>query len=473
MTVANNNTRWAYDADPAATNFIYDNKIFDATDLTVFIDEVPTLAFSVTNVGEPNGGNVVMDTPLAGGEKVLIVRDVPPTQDLDYVENDPFPAESHEDGLDRLTIVVQQILEANLRSLRLPVAEATTLLNDLPSLSERLGKVMGFDLTTGQPIAVVGTIDAANVSAFGQTLIDDADAATALATLGAQADLDVLSQAEAEAGIATAERIFTAQRVQQAIGALTPLPRGHISGMQLTNNGDDGAHDIDISVGAARDTADAANLKLTAALTKRIDATWVAGDDAGGLSSTLTPPANNTWYHVHAIIVAGVVDVGFDTSISAANLITDHSATAYRRLGSVLTDGSANIIAFLQTGDVFQWKTPIVDVDVLSPGTLAVIRTLSVPPGLKVEAFGVALMESENGVGNGSTILTDPDVADTVPALGNTIGTTNLNTANTGSQFRVVTNTSREIRSRSSETGTNVGLELDTFGWREDRGREL
>lgn len=46
------------------------------------------------------------------------------------------------------------------------------------------------------------------------------DAATALTNLGAQADLDVPSQAEAEAGTATTERVWTAQRVGQAVAAL-------------------------------------------------------------------------------------------------------------------------------------------------------------------------------------------------------------------------------------------------------------
>lgn len=59
----------------------------------------------------------------------------------------------------------------------------------------------------------VGDLLAAN------NLSDVANAATALSNLGAQADLDVPSQAEAEAGTATTERVWTAQRVGQAIAA--------------------------------------------------------------------------------------------------------------------------------------------------------------------------------------------------------------------------------------------------------------
>jgi len=47
----------------------------------------------------------------------------------------------------------------------------------------------------------------------------DGTTATALSTLGAQADLDVVSQGDAEAGTAEDERVWTAQRVAQAIAA--------------------------------------------------------------------------------------------------------------------------------------------------------------------------------------------------------------------------------------------------------------
>lgn len=51
-------------------------------------------------------------------------------------------------------------------------------------------------------------------------LSDVVSASTALVNLGAQADLAVPSQAEAEAGTATIERVWTAERVKQAILAL-------------------------------------------------------------------------------------------------------------------------------------------------------------------------------------------------------------------------------------------------------------
>lgn len=121
------------------------------------------------------------------------------------------------------------------------------------------------------------------------------------------------------------------------------ITAGAISGLVMSN-GTDTDHDIDVTIGSARGTDDNVDLVLSSALTKRVDATWAVGDNAGGLFSGSV--ANDTWYAVHLIQKDsdGSIDVGFDTSETAANIPAGY--TAYRRIGWVLTDGSANIINF-------------------------------------------------------------------------------------------------------------------------------
>jgi hypothetical protein len=55
--------------------------------------------------------------------------------------------------------------------------------------------------------------------------------------------------------------------VQLTDGGRTALPRGHIDGLQLSNDTDT-EHDIAIAVGAARDSTDAVNLALAAIITR-------------------------------------------------------------------------------------------------------------------------------------------------------------------------------------------------------------
>ncbi len=62
-----------------------------------------------------------------------------------------------------------------------------------------------------------------------------------------------------------------------------PFSKGHLFGLELSNNSIDPTNDIDISEGECRDIANAADIVLASPLTKRLDASWVVGSDNGGL----------------------------------------------------------------------------------------------------------------------------------------------------------------------------------------------
>lgn len=250
------------------------------------------------------------------------------------------------------------------------------------------------------------------------------------------------------------------------IPSIGALPRGHIGGLIISNNGTDGDHDIDVAAGAARDNANATDITLSA-ITKQIDATWAAGTNAGGLSSSLTAPANDTWYHVFAIIVGGSADVGFDTDISASNLVTDHSATAFRRIGSVLTDGSANIIAFQQYGDDFLWLDPPLDFNA-SVTTTAQTPTLSVPLDVNVLSKFNLL---DAGSGN-SVYVSPPAVNDEAPSpTAAPLGTQDGQASDIDVQGECWTDTSSQVRVRT-DNGSGATIRIATLGWHDQRGKD-
>ncbi len=168
----------------------------------------------------------------------------------------------------------------------------------------------------------------------------------------------------------------------------TSVGRNFIDGLILSNNSSDNEHDIDISVGECIDSTNSIKINFDSILTKQIDANWQEGSNLGGFPSGLTL-STNTWYHVFVISKAdGTVDAGFDSSLDASNLLDDATDyTYYRRIGSVLTDASSNIIQFVQTGDYFKWKTGniygVIIYGSTNVPTTGTDVTVSAPTGIK------------------------------------------------------------------------------------------
>ena len=67
------------------------------------------------------------------------------TQGTDYVENDPFPAAAHEDALDRLTMVTQQIQEEVDRSIKASTGNTFSGATFTLSATDRANKIFAFD----------------------------------------------------------------------------------------------------------------------------------------------------------------------------------------------------------------------------------------------------------------------------------------------------------------------------------------
>lgn len=105
---------------------------------------VLTTDYSVSGAGVLAGGTVTTVTAPASGEKISILRNVPIEQQTNYVPNDPFPAESHEAALDKLTMIAQQLNEVDSRSLTLS-PNSTGVSTSLPTPAP--AKVLGWDIS--------------------------------------------------------------------------------------------------------------------------------------------------------------------------------------------------------------------------------------------------------------------------------------------------------------------------------------
>ena len=123
MTVENTNNTISYTGNGSVTTFAYDFLIYSESHIFVYLDDVlQTVGYTVTDVGQDDGGDIIFNTPPGNNVEILIKRIVPYTQLVEYQPYSPFPAKTTERALDLLTMATSQlgsdIDQANSRSLK-------------------------------------------------------------------------------------------------------------------------------------------------------------------------------------------------------------------------------------------------------------------------------------------------------------------------------------------------------------------
>ncbi|MBX7147128.1 MAG: hypothetical protein K1X44_07455 [Alphaproteobacteria bacterium] len=120
--------RVTYMGDDVTENFAIPFIFFDSQELLVIKRDLKTgfeqsqkihVDYEVKG-GSGKIGTVIAFDPPKTGVSWTIIRKTSPKQPVDYVSNDLFPAETHEQALDRLTAMIQEIYETLDRCLTLP-----------------------------------------------------------------------------------------------------------------------------------------------------------------------------------------------------------------------------------------------------------------------------------------------------------------------------------------------------------------
>ena len=161
MTVSSSTSKVSFSGNGSLTTFAYSFKIFDQDDLTVILraadgtETVQTITthYTVTGVGSASGGNVVFGSAPASGVTVVILREQPLTQGLDLVANDPFPAESLEEALDKLVFMTQKHEEELSRAIKGSRTNVIANSEFTVSATDRANKLFSFDSSGNLSIA--------------------------------------------------------------------------------------------------------------------------------------------------------------------------------------------------------------------------------------------------------------------------------------------------------------------------------
>jgi hypothetical protein len=333
---------------------------------------------------------------------------------------------------------------------------------------------------------LTGVADAAQIPSLDAAKTNSGTFALARIPTGLQAKLDANSVTGAMlARGGTAGHVWTANgsgadaSFQAPATPTATLPRGYIDGFQIANVADfNVAFDVTVSPGAARDSANAANLETTATIRKTILSNFAEYVTPGTATGGLDPADRawvdgfgTNWLHVHMIGGTGKNPQPYLSTSVAPSLPSGF--TTRRRIGSIWVVAGA-IIAFNQLGDEFLWRSPVYAFNstrAAGPRSLIAVA----PPGVVTRAMCVL-----GGWNNGYGItLSSPDEYDVTPAASSNplTGSRSLShlhnsgsTAFGATHLPVRTDSSGQVGLRVSDGTRSIFLLVR--GWLDPRGKD-
>ena len=331
MTVSSTTTKNSYSGNGSTSAFAYAFKIFDDDDVTVIIRtdstgtetvKTKTTHYTVSGVGNTSGGNITFTSGNipASGETVLLLRSMPLTQATDYTPNDPFPAATHEDALDKLTFISQDVQEEVDRSIKLSRANTMTSTEFTVPAATRANKIFAFD-SSGE-LAVTQEIG---------TFKGDWAASTAYAVRDLVKDTST-------------NNIFIVNEAHTSSGS-----------QPLTTNANSAKYDLIVDAASATTSASAAASSATAAASSASTASTQASNASSSASTASTQASN-------ASTSASTASTQASNASSSATAAAS-SATAAANSATAAANSEASFTTGISSGNVLAAGSGIADDD--------------------------------------------------------------------------------------------------------------
>ena len=379
MTVSTTSNKVSFSANGSTTVFAYNFKIFADADLTVIIraadgtetTKTLTTHYTVSGAGSASGGNVTFtsgNTP-ANGETVVIARQLTKTQGTDYVANDPFPAESHEDALDRLTFITQELQEEVDRSIKASVTNTLTGAEFTISATDRANKVFSFDASGNLAVTQeLGTfrgnwaastayavrdlvkdtstnnifiVNTAHTSSGAQPLTSNANSAkydlivdAATATSAQTAAASSASSASTSASTATTK---AAEAATSATNAATSATTATTKASEASTS----ASNASTSESNAASSASSASTSASTATTKASEASTSASNAASSASTATTKASEAATSATNAASSATTASTQASNASTSASTATTKASEAATSATNAATSATA------------------------------------------------------------------------------------------------------------------------------------
>jgi hypothetical protein len=359
-------------------------EILAATDIEVYKgDTLLTLTTDYTVTINLNGTGEVTLVATAGTDNITIVGARTIQRTTDFVTGGDLFANSLNEELDSLTIFTQQNAEAGDRSIRAPVTDPTNIDMTLPTRTDRAGKYLSFNSSTGDPEVVNNVVDitaVANNAANINTVAGQISPVNNISTVaGAAANISTVAgiaanvttvagisgnvttvagvSADVTAVAGDATDIGAVAAISADVQALGPIAADITTVAGI---------DSDVTAVAADATdigtvaGNIANVNTVAGISANV--TTVAGDSAdiqtvAGIDSDITTvagiAANVTTVAGISANVTTVAGISADVTTVATN-VTDITNFSDVYLGPAATDpATRNDSSALQAGDLY------------------------------------------------------------------------------------------------------------------------
>ena len=439
MTVSSTTSKVSFSGNGSTTAFAVSFYFLANSDLKVTLrkadgtEVVKTLTtdYTVTGAGNTAGGTVTMGTAPASGETLVITRNVSLTQPIDYQPNDPFPANTHEQALDRLTMITQQINETLARAIKVSTTNTIGPPELTVDAATRANKVLSFDasgeLAVTQELGTYkgnwasGTIYAvrsiikdtsnaniyicvtAHTSTGAQPISTNTDSAKWALIVDAAAAASSASAAASSASAASSSASAAATSASNASSSASSASTSASTATTQASNASSSASSASTSATNAASSATAAANSATAAaasaaaglyrqvLDKNANYTVLAADqgtlfriDTSGGARTITLPQISTVSDGFKVSVVKWTGDGNGVTIARSGSDTINGATS-SAIGAQYTQ-----ITFVADFETSQWlavssglgSTNVI-VDVFSGNNSTTAFTLSGDPGSK------------------------------------------------------------------------------------------
>ena len=150
----------------STTSFAFSFQVNVISDIKVYVDgTLKTQGTGSANYAVQDGsgnagltntgtGAVVFVTAPSNATTITILSDIPLSRTSLYTSGGNVTASSLEDDFDTITMALGDREERDARSIKAPVQDPISIDMTLPAKADRLGKLLGFNSSTGNPEAI-------------------------------------------------------------------------------------------------------------------------------------------------------------------------------------------------------------------------------------------------------------------------------------------------------------------------------